>query len=78
MELVRGEVTAVDPAAKTVRVGDQALRGDAIVIALGAEVRGIAIDFDRQRVTATSDGFTHLALIDFKWLTVEPSGFNPR
>lgn len=37
IELVRGEVTALDPAAKTVRIGDQTLRGDAIVIALGAE-----------------------------------------
>jgi sulfide:quinone oxidoreductase len=37
IDLVRGEVTALDPAAKTVRVGDQTLRGDAIVIALGAE-----------------------------------------
>jgi sulfide:quinone oxidoreductase len=37
IELVHGEVTALDPAAKTVRVGNQTLRGDAIVIALGAE-----------------------------------------
>ena len=37
IELLRGEVSAIDPAAKTVRVGEQTLRGDAIVIALGAE-----------------------------------------
>jgi sulfide:quinone oxidoreductase len=37
IELVRGEVTAVDPVARTVRVGQQTLRGDAVVIALGAE-----------------------------------------
>jgi len=37
IELVRGEVTAIDPAAKTVRVGEQTLHGDALVIALGAE-----------------------------------------
>lgn len=37
VEFVRGEVSAIDPAAKTVRVGEQTLRGDALVIALGAE-----------------------------------------
>lgn len=37
IELVRGEVGAIDPAAKTVRVEKQTLRGDALVIALGAE-----------------------------------------
>lgn len=37
IELVRGEITALDPAARTVRVGKQILHGDAIVIALGAE-----------------------------------------
>ena len=37
IELVRGEVTAIDPAARTVQVGGKTLRGDAIVIALGAE-----------------------------------------
>ena len=37
IELVHGEVTALDSAAKSVRVGGQTLRGDAIVIALGAE-----------------------------------------
>lgn len=43
IELVRGEVTAMDPAARTVRVGDQTLRGDAIVVALGAEYAPQAI-----------------------------------
>jgi len=37
IEFVRGEVSAIDPAAKTVRVSQHTLRGDAIVIALGAE-----------------------------------------
>jgi sulfide:quinone oxidoreductase len=37
IELVRGEVTALDPAARTVRVGARNLRGDAIIVALGAE-----------------------------------------
>ncbi len=37
IEFVRGEVTAIDPAAKTVRAGEQTLRGDTLVIALGAE-----------------------------------------
>jgi sulfide:quinone oxidoreductase len=37
IELVRGEVRALDPAAKTAQVGEQTLRGDALVIALGAE-----------------------------------------
>jgi sulfide:quinone oxidoreductase len=37
IELVRGEVVSIDPSARTVRVGEQTLRGDAIVIALGAE-----------------------------------------
>jgi sulfide:quinone oxidoreductase len=43
IELVRGEVTAIDPAAKTVQVGDKTLRGDAIVIALGADYAPQAI-----------------------------------
>jgi sulfide:quinone oxidoreductase len=43
IELVRGEVTAIDPATKTVRVGEQILRGDALVIALGAEYAPEAI-----------------------------------
>ena len=43
LELVRGEVTAMDPAARTVRVGEQTLRGDAIVLALGAEYAPQAI-----------------------------------
>jgi len=43
IELVRGEVTAIDPAAKTVRVGERTLRGDALVIALGAEYAPQAI-----------------------------------
>jgi sulfide:quinone oxidoreductase len=37
IELVRGEVSAIDPVAKTVRVGERTLQGDALVIALGAE-----------------------------------------
>lgn len=37
IELVRGEVAAMDAAARTVRVGQQTLQGDAIVVALGAE-----------------------------------------
>lgn len=37
IELVRGEVTALDPAARTVRVGSRNLHGDAIVVSLGAE-----------------------------------------
>jgi len=43
LELIRGEVTAMDPAARTVRVGEQTLRGDAIVLALGAEYAPQAI-----------------------------------
>jgi sulfide:quinone oxidoreductase len=43
LELVRGEVMAVDPAARTVRVGEQTLSGDAIVVALGAEYAPQAI-----------------------------------
>jgi sulfide:quinone oxidoreductase len=43
IDLVRGEVTGLDPAARTVRVGDQTLHGDAIVIALGAEYAPQAI-----------------------------------
>lgn len=37
IELVRGEVAALDPAARTALVGTRNLRGDAIVVALGAE-----------------------------------------
>ncbi|MFY9316519.1 MAG: FAD/NAD(P)-binding oxidoreductase [Burkholderiales bacterium] len=37
IELVRGEVTALDAAARTVRVGSRDLHGDAVVVALGAE-----------------------------------------
>ena len=37
IELVRGEVSAIDPAAKTAVVNGATLRGDALVIALGAE-----------------------------------------
>jgi sulfide:quinone oxidoreductase len=37
IELVRGEVTAMDAAARTVHVGQRTVRGDAIVVALGAE-----------------------------------------
>jgi sulfide:quinone oxidoreductase len=43
IELVRGAVSAIDPAAKTVQVGAQTLRGDALVIALGAEYAPQAI-----------------------------------
>jgi sulfide:quinone oxidoreductase len=43
IELVRGAVTAIDPAAKTVQVGEQTLRGDALVIALGADYAPQAI-----------------------------------
>jgi len=43
IELVRGEVSAIDPAARTVRIGDQNIRGDALVIALGAEYAPQAI-----------------------------------
>ena len=49
IELVRGEVTAIDPAAKTVQVGDKTLRGDAIVIALGA-------DYAPQAIPGLSEG----------------------
>jgi sulfide:quinone oxidoreductase len=37
IEFVRGKVAAIDPAAKSVRVGDRTLSGDVLVIALGAE-----------------------------------------
>jgi sulfide:quinone oxidoreductase len=37
IDFLSGEVTAIDPAAKTARVGSETLRGDALVIALGAE-----------------------------------------
>ena len=37
IEFARGEVAAIDAAAKTVRVEDRTLRGDALVVALGAE-----------------------------------------
>ncbi len=43
IELMRGEATAIDPAAKTVRVGERTLHGDALVIALGAEYAPQAI-----------------------------------
>jgi sulfide:quinone oxidoreductase len=43
IELVRGEVVAINPSARTVRAGEQTLRGDAIVIALGAEYAPQAI-----------------------------------
>jgi len=43
IELVRGEVVSIDPSARTVRVGEQTLRGDAIVIALGADYAPQAI-----------------------------------
>lgn len=37
IEFVRGDVSAIDPAAKAVRVGERTLQADALVIALGAE-----------------------------------------
>jgi len=43
IELVRGEVSAIDPAAKTAVVNGATLRGDALVIALGAEYAPQAI-----------------------------------
>ncbi|MEX0638063.1 MAG: FAD/NAD(P)-binding oxidoreductase [Burkholderiales bacterium] len=43
IELVRGEVVSIDPSARTVRAGEQTLRGDAIVIALGADYAPQAI-----------------------------------
>lgn len=43
IELVRGEVVSIDPSARTVRVGEQTLRGDAMVIALGADYAPQAI-----------------------------------
>lgn len=43
IELVRGEVGALDPAARAVRIGAETLRGDAMVIALGAEYAPQAI-----------------------------------
>jgi sulfide:quinone oxidoreductase len=43
IELVRAEVSVIDPAARTVRVGDRTLQGDAMVIALGAEYAPQAI-----------------------------------
>jgi len=35
---VRGEVTGIDPVARTVEVGTQTLRGDVLVVALGADL----------------------------------------
>jgi len=43
IELVRGEITALDPAARTASIGPGDLRGDAIVVALGAEYAPQAI-----------------------------------
>jgi sulfide:quinone oxidoreductase len=43
IELVRGEVEAIDPAAKSVTVNGAVLRGDALVVALGAEYAPQAI-----------------------------------
>lgn len=43
IELVRGEVTAIDAGAMTVRIGGERRRGDAIVIALGADYAPQAI-----------------------------------
>lgn len=37
IEILRGEVTAIDPATRRVRVGDRDLAADAIIVALGAE-----------------------------------------
>jgi sulfide:quinone oxidoreductase len=38
VELVRGEITELDAEGKRVRVGSQELRGDALIVALGADV----------------------------------------
>ena len=37
IELVHGDITGIDPAALSVEVGGQSLRGDAMVLALGAD-----------------------------------------
>lgn len=37
IELVQGDITGIDPAALSVEVGGQTLRGDAMVLALGAD-----------------------------------------
>jgi sulfide:quinone oxidoreductase len=37
IEFVSGEVVAIDPVARTARVGERTLTGDALVVALGAE-----------------------------------------
>lgn len=43
IDLVHGDVSAIDPAARTVQVGGEIQQGDAIVIALGAEYAPQAI-----------------------------------
>jgi sulfide:quinone oxidoreductase len=43
IELVRAEVGAIDPSARSVRAGAQELRADALIIALGAEYAAQAI-----------------------------------
>jgi len=43
IELVRGEVKAIDPAAKSATVDGRIVRGDALVVALGAEYSPQAI-----------------------------------
>jgi sulfide:quinone oxidoreductase len=43
IELLQGEVGAIDPVAKTVRVGERLLQADALVVALGAEYAPQAI-----------------------------------
>jgi sulfide:quinone oxidoreductase len=43
IEVVHGEVTALDPDQRRVRVGDRELSGDAVIIALGAELHPEAI-----------------------------------
>lgn len=43
IEVMRGEVVAVEPDARRVRVGDRELTGDALLVALGAELEPEAI-----------------------------------
>ncbi|MCC6216454.1 MAG: NAD(P)/FAD-dependent oxidoreductase [Polyangiaceae bacterium] len=38
IEVLRGEITAIDPARRAVRVGDEELVGDHVIVSLGAEL----------------------------------------
>ncbi len=38
IDVLKGEVTRLDPATRTVYIGDEVLQGDALVVALGAEL----------------------------------------